>query len=95
MVHASGLLVNAGGNGVGTASDLDGADGAEDHDGRRPVILEGQVPLPAAGLVVRVAAALLAEQHLGALRLELVVHTRGIGETRAATSGRSGQSRSA
>ena len=56
-------------------SDLDRADGAEDHDGRRPIVLTGQVRLPAARLPVRVTAALLAEENPGAFRLELVVHT--------------------
>ena len=41
----------------------------------RAVFLSRQVPLPAACIILGLAAALLAEQNLGALGLELVVHT--------------------
>jgi hypothetical protein len=50
------------------------------------------MPLPAARLGIGVAAALLAEENLRALRLELVVHTpRYMREPGAATSGRNGR----
>ena len=78
---------------IPAGSDLHRADGAEDHDGRRPVVLAAQVRLPAARIVVRVAAAVLAHEHPGALRLELVVHTpscrRGRGRRQVAETGRS------
>ena len=50
------------------SSELDGADGAEDGHGDRIVFLPGEMSGPAPRLILRLAAALVADVNLGAFR---------------------------
>lgn len=72
-------------------TELADAVGTEERDPFWPVVLLGEMPLPTARLKIGVAAALLAEENLAVLRLELVVYNpRYMRSRRRRRSGRNG-----